>query len=95
MLKNFAILTFLNSFTHAAEVTCGFHKLIRGWRHIKLHSHFQPALPGCTENGRARPLFMARSKATRLIVFVVSPKTFPLRHQTVTEKFFFKNVGQL
>jgi hypothetical protein len=50
MLKNVATLAFVNPFTLATEVTCGLLNLSRGWRHKKLHSRFQSALPCGTEN---------------------------------------------
>jgi hypothetical protein len=75
MSKNFATFAFMNPFTLAAEVTWGLHNLSRGWQHIKLHIHFQPALPCYAENRWASPFFMASSKAIVLIL-VFSPKNF-------------------
>ena len=88
MSKNFAKFIIVNSFTLAAEVTWGLRNLCRGWSHIKLRNNFQPAIPCCTNNRRARPLFVASSKAIRLILLVVSPQLFR------SDKFFIEIVGQ-
>ena len=64
-LKNSANLAFVNLFTVAAQVTCGLRNFSRGWRHIKLHSHFQPALPCCTENRGGKTIFYGKIKLGR------------------------------
>jgi len=72
MLKKFAKFAFVSPFTFAAKVTWGLHNLSQGWQHIKLHNHFSPALPCCTENRWASPFFMGSSKTVVLIFLVVS-----------------------
>ena len=94
MLKNFATSSFTNPFILTAELTLGLRNLSRGWRHTKLRNRVRFSLPCCTENGWARLSFMASSKAILVILLVAALPKFPLYQQTVTDKFFFKTVGQ-
>jgi hypothetical protein len=60
--------------------------MMHGTMNVKLHNHFQPALPCCTEN-EGRDHFVAISEVILLILLVVSPKNFPRHRQTETDHF--------
>ena len=55
--RKFCDFSLVSLFILAAEVAWDLSNLSRRWRHINLHSHFQPALPCCTEKRRTRPFW--------------------------------------
>jgi hypothetical protein len=70
MSKYFATFVFVTSFTPITGITWDLPNLSRGCRHIKLRIYFQPTVPCCTENERARQFLWQAQRPSKDFLYL-------------------------